>query len=140
MIRNLKLLKPSRLSFILLLLIALIMGGVYVIFYGLGHTDCIWSGTAQAWLDENENGVWDAGEPPLANVHFVIDDAHNNLTDVGDEAISDETGQTRLTVWLPSCPRTAFEVTAESPPEYVLTSAPRLAPDEDNTVTFSFAF
>ena len=127
------------LKFILLLLIGLVLAGGYLFFYGFVQRDCVWNGTAQAWLDENKNGFWDAGEPALANVRFRIDDTRNGLTDVGQEARSNDTGFANLVVWLPGCPWTAFVVTAEPPPEYVPTTGSQISPADDASVIFGFA-
>lgn len=130
--------KLSRLSIGLLLFISLILMGGYLFFYIFSYQDCIWTGQGQAWVDKNENGVWDAGELALANVRFRVDDVQNGHTDVGDEAITGNTGETTVTVWLPGCPRTAFEVYAEPPPDYSLTTAPRLSPQNDTPFAFGF--
>ncbi len=36
--------------------------------------DCGWFATAKAWVDQNENGVWDSSEKPLSNVVFRVAD------------------------------------------------------------------
>jgi hypothetical protein len=35
--------------------------------------DCFQSATALAWLDENGDGLWDEGEPPLPGIEFVLE-------------------------------------------------------------------
>ena len=35
--------------------------------------DCFQSATAVAWLDENGDGVWDDGEPPLHGIEFGLE-------------------------------------------------------------------
>ena len=80
--------------------------------------DCVWSDKAKAWVDENQNGVWDEGEISLAGVQFIIDDVQNDYQDVGREATSDENGDANLVVWLPGCPGVLFEISAQPPDGY----------------------
>jgi hypothetical protein len=47
------------------------VGNVYSNIY-TGESWCTWYATAKSWLDENENGKWDANEPPLPGVQFSI--------------------------------------------------------------------
>ena len=131
--------KLTRLSLGLLLAIGAILTAGYLTFYFFGYRDCLWTGTGQTWLDENENGRWETTEPALADVRFRIDDTRNGYTDVGDEAISDDTGTADLTVWLPGCPRTTFVVSAEPPPAYSLTTASRLSARGEAPLAFGFA-
>lgn len=49
-----------------------------------------------AWIDENGNGRWDSGEPPVENVQFQVNDTYNGYRDVGGKALSDWNGQARL--------------------------------------------
>src|SRR5919202_482568 len=72
--------------------------------------DCVWYASAMAWIDDNGNGVLDGREKPLANVTFYVDDTLNNIKKVGRPAVSDAQGQAQLGVFLPGCPRAAFEV------------------------------
>lgn len=92
-----------------------------------GFGDCIWSGKAQVWLDENENGLVDEDEPPLPGIVLHIDDVRNNFERVETSAVSDETGMADLNVWLPGCPLVDFVVYAEAPIEYELTTAERIS-------------
>ena len=101
--------------------------------------DCHWYGSAQAWLDEDGNGEWNARERPLQNVLFQIDDPHSRMTKIGGPAVSDIKGVSAIGAWLPGCPKTHLEVYAEAPAGYQPTSPERLSVDEDTT-TFSFGF
>lgn len=87
--------------------------------------DCIWDATGEAWVDENANGIWDEGEPPLEGVEFHVDDILNGHADVG-RATSDWDGKANISVWLPGCPKARFEVYAEPPSSYRLTTDVRL--------------
>lgn len=89
--------------------------------------DCAWFDEVNAWVDENQNGVWDPGEEPLAGVEFIIDDVRNNYQDVGDEAISDEQGEAQLSVWLPGCPTVEFEISAIPPEGFQPTTPERIS-------------
>jgi hypothetical protein len=102
--------------------------------------DCIFAGTAKAWVDRDKDGVWDPDEPPLSGVRFFIDDVKNKITNVGDESVSDEAGEASVYVWLPGCPSVRFEIYPEVPSGYILTTAPRLPAREADKGPFSFGF
>jgi hypothetical protein len=68
----------------------------------LGIADCGWDDTALAWIDENQNGVWDNNEKPLAGVKFVADDIQHDF-DAGHEAISDANGKAWVAVFPVAC-------------------------------------
>ena len=57
-----------------------------------GTVDCGWDDTASAWVDENQNGLWDNHEKPLAKVQFLVDDIRHNY-DTSGEAISNVNGE-----------------------------------------------
>ncbi len=108
-----------------------------------GQAECAWDGTAQAFVDTNGNRVADPGEPPLAGVAFRVDDPYNHLTEVtGRNAIiSDKAGKARLSVDLPGCPHAEFEVYAQPPGGFALTTAARLhSSDAASGGTFPFGF
>ncbi len=69
-------------------------------------TDCGWDDTALAWIDENENGVWESQEKPLANVQFIADDIQHDY-DTSNKAISDVNGKASVTIFPVDC--TDFE-------------------------------
>lgn len=103
--------------------------------------DCIWGGTAKAWLDVNANGVWDNNEQPLGNVLFFVDDTHNKLKQVGSYSVSNSLGEAELSVWLPGCPKVAFEVYAQAPDNYQPTSQIRISDEpEKKKREFQFGF
>lgn len=89
--------------------------------------DCLWVRGAEAFVDVNGNKRWDRGEPPLSRVRFHVDDTLNHFTDVAGEAVSDAHGMTQLYVGLPGCPAVEFEVYAEVPAGYILTTPARIS-------------
>lgn len=90
-------------------------------------SDCGWGDKAKAWVDVNENGIWDDGEAPLSGVQFFIDDVQNDYQDVGREAITDENGEANLIVWMPGCPNVSLEISVQPPDGYRSTTPDRIA-------------
>ena len=84
--------------------------------------DCGWNAPALSWVDENGNGLWDAGELPLEGVQLHVNDTRNNYKDVGRRSVSDWNGHANVFVWLPGCPAARFEVYAIPPTGYQLTT------------------
>jgi hypothetical protein len=80
--------------------------------------DCIWNKEVLAWVDNNRNGKRDAGDQPLENVKFQVNDPLNQLENVAEPAVSYGDGRATLSVWLPGCPETSFEVIATPPSGY----------------------
>jgi hypothetical protein len=120
----------------------LLFGGMMlvVVFSVACSADCQFAGTAKAWIDENENGMWDRSEPPLSGVSFLVDDVENNMRNVGDLASSDTNGEASLYVWLPGCPKVRLEIYATVPSGYRLTTQPRITAREDDQGPFLFGF
>lgn len=77
-------------------------GGLFLSKVSLGIADCGWDDTALAWIDENQNGVWDDGEKPLAEVQFIADDIRHDY-DTSNEAISDLNGEAWVSVFPVDC-------------------------------------
>lgn len=103
--------------------------------------DCTWQGTAQAWIDQDENGIRSSYEPPLPGISFFVDDVLNNLPRVADYATSNLQGNARLSVWLPGCPDVKFEVYPEVPMQYHLTTPQRLTvPITETAKALQFGF
>ena len=112
---------------------------------GCYSVDCVWWDTAEAWIDQNENGVWDSSEQPLSEVRFHIDDVRNDHQGVGDEAISNKQGKADLRVWMAGCPTVELEVYATPPDGYRFTTPSRIAVPKSATgnpgkTVFSFGF
>ncbi len=93
-------------------------------------SDCLWRATGEAWNDENQDGVWNSNETPLANVKFWVDDTLNKYQKVNeflsDTVSSNSRGQVEISVWLPGCPKVAFEVYTDAPQNCELTTEERI--------------
>jgi streptogramin lyase len=102
--------------------------------------DCIWSGVAVAWIDEDGNGIRETNEPSLSEVMFFVDDTLNGYERVG-RGESNWHGEAEVTVWLPGCPEASFEVYPQIPEGYKLTTGSRIAADvRENGLTLEFGF
>lgn len=102
--------------------------------------DCFFAGSAKAWVDRDEDGVWDPGESSLPDVQFFVDDVRNQSTNVGDEAISNHEGEALVYVWLPGCPSADFEIYAKPPSGYRPTTEPRISAHQTEEGPFLFGF
>jgi hypothetical protein len=96
-----------------------------------GVADCAWHGSAKAWIDSNRDGLVNNEESPLGNVAIHIDDVQNNLMDVGWPAITDRNGNVQLNVSIPSCSNSVFEISADLPGGFRMTTRPRIEVDRD---------
>jgi hypothetical protein len=96
-----------------------------------GVADCAWHGSAKAWIDSNRDGLVNNDESPLGNVAFHVNDVENRLVDVGWPAITDKQGQTQLHVSIPNCSNSVFEIYADIPAGFRVTTRPRLEIDRD---------
>jgi hypothetical protein len=114
---------------ITLLTIALMLfSALHYILRAGGIADCVWHSSARAWVDSNGDGFVNNGEQPLRDVEIHMD-AENQLAGeggVGWSAITDQDGQVQLNVSIPGCSETVFEVYADIPEGYRLTTRPRL--------------
>lgn len=108
----------------------------------IGSADCAWGGMASAWVDMNNNGMRDPGDPPLPGVTFHVNDTLNGYSDVGfSDSSSNWKGEAGLTVWLPGCPEAEFEVYADTPAGYrALSNARQPARDRSSDQVFEFGF
>ncbi len=88
--------------------------------------DCMWNAKGIAWVDADEDGVWDAGERPLCGVQFHVDDTWNHYEGVNRGGMTNLDGEASISVWLPGCPKVRFEVYVEAPPGYRMTTPARL--------------
>jgi hypothetical protein len=90
--------------------------------------DCFWHATAEAWIDNNENGIWEGNELPLAGVEFLIDDVANRKMNVEPEkSISDSYGQADLSIRLTECTAVSLEIYAKIPADYRPTTQMRMS-------------
>jgi hypothetical protein len=97
----------------------------YVIKVG-GVGDCAWHSSAKAWIDSNGDGLINNGEAPLSNVEIHIDDIENQLFDVSWPSITDRYGNVQLSVSIPGCSDTVFEIYVDIPEGYRITTRPRI--------------
>lgn len=93
--------------------------------------DCAWHSSAKTWIDSNRDGRINHGESPLAGVAIHIDDIENNLVDVGWPAITDEHGNVQLNVSIPNCSNSVFEIYADLPEGFRVTTRPRIEVNRD---------
>ena len=91
-----------------------------------GIGDCTWYGSAQTWIDLNSDGLFNAGEPPLDGVQIHVDDGKAGVVEISWPAITDIRGVAPLSVSLPGCTSTAFELSADTPEGYRITTRPRV--------------
>ncbi|MBN2500434.1 MAG: hypothetical protein JXB38_06660 [Anaerolineales bacterium] len=131
--------KKTKIWILVFVLVILVVGSFYVIDQ-TPFWECAWSGTGRAWIDTNQNGVWDEGEDPLPGVMFSVDDVRN-----GDEKVitaqGGENGAVKLVIELKQCPSVAYAVYVEVPQGYRLTTPERLVDERmTNDAEFLFGF
>jgi hypothetical protein len=96
-----------------------------------GVADCAWHGSAKVWIDANRDGLVNNDESPLGNVVIHINDIENNLMEVGWSAITDKQGQAQLNVSIPNCANSVFEIYADIPQGFHVTTRSRIEVDRD---------
>ena len=96
-----------------------------------GVADCAWHGSARAWIDSNGDGLINHGESPLSDIEVHIDDIESQLVDVGWPAITDKYGDVQLNVSIPGCSNSVFEIYADIPEGYRVTTRPRIEVNRD---------
>ncbi len=92
-------------------------------------TDCAWHASVRTWIDLSGDGLVNRGEPPLRDVKVHVDDVDNRIVPVGSAgwtAITDKDGDVQFNIPIPGCANTAFEIYADAPEGYRLTTMPRL--------------
>ena len=96
--------------------------------------DCFQSATAVAWLDENGDGVRDAGERPLAGIEFVLEPTAYSRT------TSDENGIAAILATTPGdhC-QEPLQISAVGYEGYTLTTPGTMA-DIDPEQEYAFGF
>jgi hypothetical protein len=87
---------------------------------------CAWHTSVRAWIDSNGDGFVNKDEPPLGNVVIHVDDVNHQLDDVGWPAVTDQNGDTQIDVPVRGCSDTVFEVYANVPEGYRITTKPRV--------------
>lgn len=112
---------------------------------GIGN--CAWQASARAWIDSNQDGLLNPGEPPLSNIQIHVNDIQNQFLDVSWPAITDQEGDVQLIASVPGCADTVLEVRVDIPEGYRVTTRPRIAlqphlwknPDTERVFYFGFA-
>lgn len=91
------------------------------------HTaDCAWQASARTWIDSNRDGLLSRGERPFGDVEIHVDDLENQLADAGWTAVTDKDGDVQFNIPMPGCLDTVFEISAEIPEGYRVTTRPRI--------------
>jgi hypothetical protein len=102
---------------------------------------CPWTAVVQAWIDEDEDGIWDASELPLAEVAIRADDPDGDYKDMGLSSVTDWTGESEVIVLTTHCERARFEVYPDVPAGMRLTSSEQvLSLAEGETAYFGFNY
>jgi hypothetical protein len=117
-----------------LLAISLMVFSVLHYIFRVGSfDDCAWHSSARTWVDSNGDGLINNGERPLGDVEIHIDDVQNRLVDVGWPVITDRNGDARLNalVLMLGCSEVVFEVYANPPQGYRITTKPRIEVNRD---------
>jgi hypothetical protein len=122
-----------------MLAISLLVFSVLHYILGTGSVDdCAWHSSAKTWVDANGDGLINTGERPLSAVEIHIDDVQNQRIDVGWPTITDKNGDARLTalVLMLGCSDVLFEVYANPPEGYRITTKPRIEVNRDVSGSF----
>ena len=102
----------------------------YILRTGDVH-DCAWYGSARAWIDSNADGRIDPDEPPLSDVKIHVNNVQNQVLDISWPAITDQDGDVQLSVSIPGCSKSAFEIFVDIPEGYRATTRPRIEVQQD---------
>ena len=107
--------------------------------------DCYWEAAGKTWVDDNQNGVWDIGEKPLANVKFLVEDTLNDYHEmmIFESGITntDSNGNIQISIWLAGCPEVEFEIYTEAQPNCRHTTQERISVNYDDLYpVYSFGF
>lgn len=109
----------------------LFFSAVHYILRSGSIADCTWQGSARAWIDWNADGRVDPDEPPLDDVQIHVDDIQNRFIDISWPAITDQNGDVQLSVSVPGCVETVFEIFVDIPEGYRATTRPRIEVQPD---------
>ncbi len=93
---------------------------------------CNWDAEIMAWLDQNENGMWDADERPFAGLTVSA-----NGERVQKEGKTGTDGRTTLFSGPLACPLSPITIVAAIPPDYRLTTAATF-PNHDPGALYQF--
>jgi streptogramin lyase len=103
--------------------------------------DCEWQWTAQGWMDENRNGVWDEEEPPFPGVIFTVENKRGFVGE--DYQIGNGQGEAEMSAYMPGCPPVELELHAQAPANYKNTTPndiPVSHEAEPQVYEFGFAY
>lgn len=101
--------------------------------------DCAWYGFARAWIDSNANGLIDPDEPPLRDVKIHVGDKQDQLFEISWPVVTDQHGDVQLSVSLPGCSDSRFEIFVDIPKGYRPTTMPRIEIRQDPWESLSTA-
>jgi hypothetical protein len=101
------------------------------IFRADGVVNCTWQGSARAWIDSNGDGRVSPDEPPLGGVELYVEQNQFQLIDLHVPVITDTNGDVQLTITLPGCSTTLFEIYVNIPQGYRITTRPRIEVNTD---------
>ena len=88
--------------------------------------DCTWQGSAKAWIDSNGDGRVNANEPPLDGVKIYVEQVAPQLVEINLPVITDHNGDVWFNVSIPGCSDMLFEIYANIPQGYRITTRPRI--------------
>lgn len=91
-----------------------------------GVADCAWHSSAKAWIDSNGDGLLNNGESPLGDVKIHVEYVENQLIQMSRPMATDKNGNVQLSVPIPGCSDTVFEIYVDTPEGYLITTRPRL--------------
>jgi hypothetical protein len=109
----------------------LFFSAVHLILRADRVTNCTWYASARTWIDANGDGHVNPGESPLRDVKVHVADLQNQLTTVNWPAVTDQDGDVQLSISIPGCADTIFEIYVDIPEGYRITTRPRLAVQPD---------
>jgi len=89
-------------------------------------TDCAWYGSARAWTDSNADGRVDPDEPPLRDVKIYVNDNQNQFLAFSWPVITDQDGEVQLSLSIPECSNSTFEIFVDIPQGYRATTRSRI--------------
>jgi len=104
----------------------LFFSAIHYILKGGDVAHCAWYGSARAWIDSNADGRINFDEPPLSDVQVHVEELQNQFIDISWPVITDQEGDVQLSISLPGCSDTAFEIYVEVPEGYRATTKPRI--------------
>jgi hypothetical protein len=96
-----------------------------------GIGDCTWYGSAKTWIDSNGDGLFSSGETPLDGVEIHVDGGEIGPVNIRWPVVTNLRGDAQLSVTLPGCDSSIFELSVDIPQGYHVTTAPRIQVQPD---------